>query len=382
MKLLEKILVPVDVNTDSKEQMTAVIKIASEYKSEIILLYVIPDEDLNDEIKNIVVKAVTGSLQELKKMLTYKKNTVREPVIVFGKPVDNIVQIANSENVNLVIIGSSEKKKGAKFKLGIIAEQLVRLSDIPVWVVKTKEETILTNILCPVDFSEPSKRALYNAILFSRKFQSTLRILSVYEPLINVSQRINVDLKEENALRLKKVKSKMDEFIKEFDLIGVNYKIDIKVGIVHEKILGTIKKYGHDLLVMGTNGRLGLSRFFMGSVTEKVIREMPCSFITTKTQDIIQLKLDKEIKEIEIHFKNGNELVKNGFYEEAINEFMICLQINDMHIPSMYKLAEIHNILGDKVKSDYFDNMAKNVLARIWDRKIEMEIRKYYRFEK
>lgn len=382
MKLLEKILVPIDINTDYREHLTKAMKIAQSYNSEIIMIYVIPEEELHDDIKDIVIKVVSESLNDIKKTLTNEKIQVREPVITFGKPVDKINQIANSEKVNLILLGSNSKHKREKFKLGIISEQLIRISDVPVWVVKTKEETILTNILCPVDFSAPSKRALNNAILLSRKFQANLRILTVYEPITYASPKIMLDLEKENASRLKKVKSEMNQFVKEFDLNGINHKIDIKTGIVHEKILTTIKKYGHDLLVMGTNGRSGLNRFFMGSVTEKVVRQIPCSFVTTKTQDIIQLKLDNEIKEVEIHFNNGIELVKSGFYEEAINQFMICIQINDMHIPSVYKLAELHTILGDTAKSRYFDNMAKDILTRLWDKKIEMEIRKHYRFEK
>jgi nucleotide-binding universal stress UspA family protein len=38
---------------------------------------------------------------------------------------------------------------------------------------------------------------------------------------------------------------------------------------------------------MGTNGRTGLSGLIMGSVTQKVIREIPCSFITVKKINVI-----------------------------------------------------------------------------------------------
>lgn len=78
----------------------------------------------------------------------------------------------------------------------------------------------------------------------------------------------------------------MTAFIKEFDLDGVVHKIEIKSGKADEKILNAIKNQHIDLLIMGTNGRTGLSSFFMGSVTEKVIREMPCSFITIKKNDV------------------------------------------------------------------------------------------------
>ncbi|MDP2237736.1 MAG: universal stress protein [Bacteroidales bacterium] len=379
MKLLEKILVPVDVNTGSEEQINATIRLANVYNSEILLMYVAPDKELNEEIKNIVLKSITESLNEIKEILESNKVKVREPIIAFGSIADTIAQKGNLEKVNLVLIGANKKKKRAKFKLGIIAEQIIRISDVPVWLVNAEQKTFFKHLLCPVDFSEPSKRALSNAILLARKHKSTLSILTVYEPLASVSKKINIDLEEENASRLKRVKNEMDTFIKDLDLEGVDHKIEIKSGIADKKILNIIKKQNIDLLIMGTNGRTGLNRFFMGSVTEKVIREMPCSFITIKKTDIIKLKIDNEIKEIEAHFKNGEELIKNALYEDAIDQFLICLEVNDMHIPSMHKLTEIYDKTGDAVKSLYYKNMAKEILSKLWDRKIEVEIRRHYR---
>jgi len=379
MKLLEKILVPIDINIDYKEQLNTAIKIARSYNSEIIVMYVLSEEIVHNDIKEIVINAISENLNKIKEILKNEGILINEPSIVFGNPVDKILQSAINENVNLILIGSGVIDKKEKFRLGINADKLIRLSDKPVWVVRSNEETKLTNILCPVDFSDPSRRALKNAIILSRKFKANLRILGVYKPFVSTSLRLKVDTKEENAYRLGLIEKEMKQFVNEFDLDGINHVIDIQAGVAHENILNTIKEYGHDLLVMGTNGRSGLNRIVMGSVTEKVTREMPCSFVTTKTQDIIQLRFDNEIKEIEIHFKNANNLVENGFYKEAINQYMICLQINDMHIPSMYKIAEAHKIIGDNAKAGYYDNMAKDLLARLWDKKIELEIRKHYR---
>lgn len=153
----------------------------------------------------------------------------------------------------------------------------------------------------------------------------------------------------------------------------------VKKGAAHTKILETVGKNEIDLLVMGTNGRSGFSRILMGSVTEKVIRELPCSFVTTKTQNIFKLKFDSEIKEIEIHFKNAEKLEKSGLYEEAIQQCLICLQINDMHVPSMYKLSKLYKAIGDEEKVTYYDKMASKLLQRLWDKKIEYEIRQHYK---
>lgn len=285
MKLLEKILVPVDVNADSKAQMKTAIKIARSFNSEIIIMYVAPEEVEQYEIKNIVINAITDSLNTLKKSFKKERITTREPLLKYGKPVDMILQVAARENVNLILVGSGMKGKREKFKLGITTERLINMSDIPVWVVKSKQKTDSNNILCPVDFSEPSERALKNAIFLSARFKSDLTILAVYEPIMYISPRIKVDLEEENSKRLKRFENEMKHFTGQFDLKGIKHKIVIQTGKAEENILQTIKEYAHDLLIMGTNGRSGLSRLVMGSITEKVTREVPCSFITTKIPD-------------------------------------------------------------------------------------------------
>jgi nucleotide-binding universal stress UspA family protein len=292
--------------------------------------------------------------------------------------------MAAKEHVNLILTGCGNKNEKEKFKRGSTAAELMRQSDIPVWVVKSGKENKLDNILCPIDFSEPSKYALNNAILLSEFFDANLTILGVFEPYEHLSPRFKVDINEINSHRREETKNKMDEFVKDFDLKGINHKIDIKSGAAHIEILKTIKEEGHDLLVMGTHGRSGINRFVMGSVTEKVTREVPCSFMTTRTNVIIQLKFDNEIAEIteiETHFKKANDLVHGNFYKEAIGKYLICLEINSMHIPSMFKLTKVFKIIGDHAKAEYYSAMAKDVLTRLCDEKIEKEIRKHYLLE-
>ena len=70
----------------------------------------------------------------------------------------------------------------------------------------------------------------------------------------------------------------MTSYLENFNLIDVNYKTVIKTGDPATKILRTIKRKNTDLLVMGSSGKSNFHRMIMGSVTEKVIREVPCSF--------------------------------------------------------------------------------------------------------
>jgi nucleotide-binding universal stress UspA family protein len=242
----------------------------------------VSDAALNEDVKMIVVQAVTDSLNKVIETLKKEGVKIKGPVIAYGKPEVRILKMAIEESVNLILISSGDKGKNEKYKLGTTAGKLLRLSDIPVWVANSNDEFRLTSILCPVDFSDTSKRALDNAVLLSKDFNAPLGIIAVYEPFINTSARLSLDAEQENYHRLKRFEHEMDQFLKEFNFDGIDHKVDIQHGIPHEIILNTIEEYSHDLLVMGTNGRTGLNRLIMGSITEKVTREMPCSFLTTK----------------------------------------------------------------------------------------------------
>ncbi len=381
MKLLEKILFPIDVNTDTKEQLNSAIKIAQLCDSKIFMMHVIPDEGLSEEIQKIVIDHATEALNKIGAIFKNEGIEVSEPIIERGKPVDKILKMAAQEHVDLILTGCGNNNEREKFKRGSTVAELMRQSDIPVWVVKSSDVNKLENILCPVDFSEPSKYALNSAILLSKFFAANLTILGVYEPYASLSPLLNLDIDEVNSSGLKEIKNEMNEFIKDFDLKGIKHKIEIKTGAAHEEILKTIKTEGHDLLIIGTHGRSGLQRFVMGSVTEKVTREVPCSFITTRNDVIIQLQFDNdldEIHEIEQHFKKANELVRDAFYKEAIGKYLICLEINSLHIPSMFKVSNVFKMIDDHAQAIYYSDMAKDVLTRLWDEEMEREISQHY----
>jgi hypothetical protein len=171
-----------------------------------------------------------------------------------------------------------------------------------------------------------------------------------------------------------------DKFLGKFNFTDLKWRKETKSGDPSAEIIKAVKRHEIDLLIMGTSGKTGINRFIMGSVTAKVIREVPCSFITLKSEDIIDLQLETKIRDIETHCNNAKQLVKDGFFHEAINEYKICLIISDMHIPSLNGIALIYEKLERPKSANKYKNRAKEVLERIWDRKIEADIRKFYKF--
>ncbi len=380
MKLLEKILLATDFSKSSDDVVNYAISLAKTFQSKITLIHVLPDDIKNKKAVSLLNEAAIKMLQTLGERITKEGVSVEEPVLESGSPYEKVVKTANKINANMILIGSGEKAKNDAFRLGVTAEKVIQLSDQPVWVVKKDSPLNVKNILCPVDFSRTSKRALKNAVTIARRFKAKLTILSVYTLHSPLTLRLKIDLEKENEGMRAEHEEKLKKFLKDINLTDLDCAQEVRGGDAAQEILHASAKNKSDILIMGTTGKTGLNRMIVGSVTEKVVREVPCSFITLKSLDLINLKLDSKIKDIEGHFSTANQLMKDGFFAESISEFKNCLDINNMHIPSINGLSKVYEKMNDKVNAKRYKDMGKEILDRIWDQKIESEIRRFYKF--
>jgi nucleotide-binding universal stress UspA family protein len=380
MKILKKILLAIDFSKSSDNLIKNAINIAKTFESGIILIHILPGDIKNEKVRKMIKDVAESQLQQINERIE-KEGVKTEPAILkFGKHFDEIIHVANKKNVNLIMIGAGEKIKKDLFKLGTTAEKLVRRSDKPVLVLKKNSDLkSVKRILCPVDFSVESRLALNNAINIARRYNAKLYILNVSEPINLSYKELKLKWKDINELNRKDLEVEMSSFLKDFNLIDVKWESFVKTGDPSQKILKLIKKKETDLLVMGSSGKSSIHRMIMGSVTEKVIREVPCSFLTLKTENVITLDIETRIRDIEEHLKDAKQLVKDGFYDEAITEYQNCLKISDMHIPSLKGLSEVYKKIGDTKLAEMYKDLAHDVIVRIWDEKIEAEARKFYK---
>lgn len=286
MKSLRKILLATDFSNSNDNLIKNAIIIAKAFQSEIIIVHVLPDEIKNEKVKELLNESAINKLSEIKNKIKMEDLKINDSILKYGVHFDEIIQLADIVNVNLILIGSGEKTKNDMFQLGSTAERIIRKSNKPVWVIKEGTLQNIKSILCPVDFSDESKRALNSAITLAQKFNAELIVFSVYELADTDSLRYRFDWDEyKNSLRSLHMEE-FNSFLEGFDLIDLNFKIETKGGNPAKEILQAIKKHKSDILIMGTTGKSGISKILMGSVTEKVIRELPCTFITLKSEDL------------------------------------------------------------------------------------------------
>ena len=74
----------------------------------------------------------------------------------------------------------------------------------------------------------------------------------------------------------------LDRVVARAKKAGVRVKGLLVEGVPHDRIVRAAKSTRADLVVMGTHGRTGLARFFIGSVAARVIALAPCPVMTVR----------------------------------------------------------------------------------------------------
>ena len=380
MKLIERVLVAVDLSPGSEKVLTAAENLAESFNSDLTLLNILPQPgDTSPEMQDLteaVRESALNKMEQYKTRLVEKGARVSDAVTVVGNAFDWIIRFAEDLDVNLVVLATDHGVHGkTNHGMGITAERVCRKSTKPVWAVSGKPITELRNILCPIDWSAPSRRALKNSIHLARQFGAKLTVLHVTRQLQSLFG-FDVSIDEFQKHRyFEKEKERLNEFISEFDFSGVDWDSRFEIGDPAEQIVATARKLDSELVIMGSVGRTGLTRILMGSVAANVIHDLPCSVIMMKADEAIRLRFDEELADIRDHYLQGIELLENGFPKEAKRQFEHCVRTNDMYLPAWEGLAQAYERLGDNEHAARCRATAKNLEEALSWKKIEAEIR-------
>jgi nucleotide-binding universal stress UspA family protein len=376
MKLLERILVPTNFSAAAEDAVQTAIFVAKQFNSEICLMHVIPGAvDSSSEVGAMVMKRVGDQLQRIADQIRAEGIGGVETIVEHGVPFDQIDMQATQRDVNVIILGAGKSSQGSPFCLGTTAARIRRKASKPVWIVKPGVSSKISKILCPVDFSKSSGLALKNAIHLSREFPAELTVLTVVQGLPDYYERFDDVVEEAEETFAQKQLPQFEQFLEDFDFHDVHWNKVIRYGKPAQEIVAVAGEIKADLLVMGTVGRTGLARILMGSVTRKVAQGMPCSIATVKSEHAIRLQLDAEIADIEVHLKQGQELLEHGLAEEAMSQFRHCIAKNRMYAPAWEGLAAANRRLNHKKEAKNCAEKAKSIVQQLWDRRIEADIR-------
>jgi universal stress protein A len=134
-------------------------------------------------------------------------------------------------------------------------------------------------ILFPTDFSTAAEAGLAEAESLARARGAKLIILHVQEPIMGYDGPLDYGPIEATGELLKKMLRDVTPTDR-----TVCVEPRLTMGDPATEIIRVANEENVDMIVMGTHGRTGLSRFFMGSVAEQVIRHAACPVLTYRAR--------------------------------------------------------------------------------------------------
>jgi nucleotide-binding universal stress UspA family protein len=228
------------------------------------------------------------------------------------------------------------------------------------------EETSMINIkkiLCPIDFLPASQGALKYATALASSHNAKLKLLHVVEPLISSAHPYLMDVVSTSGSLKKNFEQQLEKVRAKVKAEGVDVESEVTLGNVALEIQRVIRNYKPDLVTMGTHGRRGLERWFMGSTTERLLRRSPVPLLTIA--DAARRPADgSRFKRILVttDFSDGTaDALDYAFAVAPENDAQITL-LHVVQLPSAF-LVEAGAFLAQKAEKE--EELSKLVPAKI-----------------
>lgn len=282
--MFERILVPTDGSEHAEVALEYAIDLASRFESTVHVLHVV-DSRLLENAPHY--DSVLADAEQLIDSIVAEHAGVDVPVegeVATGVPHTAILDRVDDEAADLIAMGSHGRTGPERFLLGSVTEKVLRRSDVPVLTVKLRDGDSVsppfTDVLVPTDGSDGAAAAVDPALAIAEAYHSTLHILSVVDVMAlgpDVRTDFVMEGLEESAQSAVEAVEERVLAADISDLAGA-----VEVGYPYAEIRSYVEEHDVNLVVMGTHGRSGISRYLLGSVTEKLVRTCPVPVMTVR----------------------------------------------------------------------------------------------------
>jgi universal stress protein E len=346
MRMIQSILLPVDFHQASADVARIATQMAAVFDSHLTLLHVLEPTLISPSGMQYARERATERMRELIEQLALDRVVIDESAIAVGSPIHQIVRKAEEIDAGLVVMGTGERSRFGR-PPGPTTQGVLQHARQPVLAVRSGEpEARFARILCPVDQSPVSLRGLRNAIQLARAFHGHLVVLSVAPGALPLSMADGTWPASVLGENEQSWREDFDRSLKEVDFGNVSRQSEVRVGLAHEQIVAAARDHRADVIVMGSTGRSGLARLLMGSVTRRVVEQLPCSLLTVKSEDLLEELAEGDIKVINLLLVEGQEMLEAGCNAEAAGKFRLVLLQNAFSIPALEGLAAAYMKLG------------------------------------
>jgi nucleotide-binding universal stress UspA family protein len=300
MAEIKQILCPIDLSDTSRHALEHAFAFARWYRARVTVLHVL-------NVPLPVMPPATGPVAEASGLPPLRPEDVTEDVrrftistsgadqnvadivVVEGSLVPEILRHAEDRRTDLLVMGTHGRSGFEALFLGSVTEKVLRSTHVPVLTVPPAVERVGTvvyeTILCPIEFSDASIRAMEYAFTLAQETGARLILLHAIEQLVDAPQpgalspfnleQYRQHLEEEARTRLRSA-------VPEPARMWCTPEERVLSGKAYRVILEIADQEKAEVIVMGVHGKGALNRRLFGSTTHHVIRDARCPVLTLR----------------------------------------------------------------------------------------------------
>lgn len=375
----KKIMCAVDFSDFTDMVLQYGKSLAIEFDSEICLCHVVSAAYMVSshitpyiDYTGIEAERVDQAKQRLNE-LAGKLDIKCEIIVKTGSPAEIIAQVADRENIDLVLAATYGGSGIKRYLVGSVTDRLVKILSCPLMVlhptdknrkVVLDEKINLKRIMVGCDFSEDSRLAFNWALSLAQEFQTQLYLAHVIRPgehqvkfsevdylkiqegdSIGWNRSEYLDLKAQTSAEFKERKERLKSRI-DRQLMNMLPKESqswcspttvILEGAPYAELLDYAEKQQVDLIIVGVRGHTLLESFLVGSTAERVISRAGCPVLAIR-----QLTETKQIQKEAEKSSSTDDLLTAG----KIMETNVITVTPETKISDAVKLFLDHHVNG------------------------------------
>ncbi len=286
---MKRILVASDLSARADRAVERAFELARREAAPVTLLYVL-DGDLPLAAAEPLKAAACSELAAMMARLDPEQRIAVSVRVVAGQPDRAIVDQAKAEGSDLIVLGTHRNEASPFPIVGSTMERVVGESPLPVLVAKGRVAGPYRTALVATDFSAFSRAAVTAAA--DMVPDGTVHVTHVYHlpfPGFLSSAESEEQIRRTHRHELERLVpagaaaagpggAGSDVTVRERD----RFELHLVEGEIRSSLRKQVSALGADLLVLGTQGRQGVAKAWMGSVAEDFLVRPPCDVLVVK----------------------------------------------------------------------------------------------------
>jgi nucleotide-binding universal stress UspA family protein len=316
------VLAPVDGSTRALRAVPWAAKLAGPDGTVVLLRAVPPQpdyaetlfslvgaEDTVQEIQNAWTQTAKADMAEAAALLSESKVAV-EQILAEGEPDEAIVAAAARRGVEMIAMASHGRGAVGRAIFGSVADRVARTAPVPVLILRTPDEdvdpnVVLSRIVVPLDGSEIAERALPVASELARHLGTPVYVMRAVDaatalPLapgvFGAAPAVDAEVADEIWQEAEaEARSTVTAAVSQLKAEGVEASGAIANGSPFFAISEATQP--GDLLILTSHGRGGVRRWLLGSVAEKLVREVDAPVMLVPAVERGEESRSREVEE-------------------------------------------------------------------------------------